>query len=300
MIPALVLTAGRATRLRPLSYLRAKAALPVAGPSIVERIIAWLARAGVSDVVLNLHHLADTITAITGDGSHLGVRVRYSWESPVLGSAGGPRHALGLLAAPTFLIVNGDTLTDVDVTALTAAHAASGALVTMALTPNRQPEKYGGIILDTHGAMIGHRRKGEPGDSFHFVGVQVAQGDAFASLPDGVPAETVTELYRDWIRHKPGSIRGVVSEARFFDIGTPRDYLETSLALAARESRGPLLGVRTTIASTAHVIDSVLWDDVHVEDGARVERCVLTDGTTVSAGTSLADVVVINGVGSHL
>lgn len=236
-LPALILTAGLATRLRPLSLLRAKAALPVAGTTIVERILAWLAGAGVRDVVLNLHHLPHTITAVTGDGSHLGVRVRYSWETPILGSAGGPRLALPLLGAPAFLIVNGDTLTDVDVTALAAAHAASGAIVTMALTPNTQPEKYGGILLDERGAMIGHRKAGAPGDSFHFVGVQVAQREAFETLPAGVPAETVTGLYRDLIRATPGSVRGVVSDASFFDIGTPGDYFETSLAIAARESQ---------------------------------------------------------------
>src|SRR5215468_3964491 len=117
MIPALVLTAGLATRLRPLSLVRAKAALPVAGITLVERILARLAAAGVRDVVINLHHLAHTITAVVGDGSPLGVRVRYSWESPVLGSAGGPRHALPLLEslppqsreaaeAGTFFLVN--------------------------------------------------------------------------------------------------------------------------------------------------------------------------------------------------
>src|SRR5262249_26325952 len=113
MIPALVLTAGAATRLRPLSYVRAKAALPVAGKPLVRRILRQLAAAGVRDAVLNLHHLAHTITSVVGDGADLGMRVRYSWESPgVLGTAGGPRHALPLIDAPTFLVVNGDTLTD--------------------------------------------------------------------------------------------------------------------------------------------------------------------------------------------
>jgi NDP-sugar pyrophosphorylase family protein len=233
-----VLTAGLGTRLRPFSLVRAKAALPVAGTPIVERIITWLAAAGVWDIVLNLHHLPDSITAITGDGAHLGVRVRYSWEVPLLGSAGGPRRALPLLDSSTFLIANGDTLTNVDVEALAAAHTASGALVTLALTPNRQPDKYGGILLDEHGAMIGHRRSGEPGEGFHFVGVQAAERDAFAGLADGVPAETVTEWYRDVIRARPGSIRGFVTDAEFFDIGTPHDYFTTSLALAERETHG--------------------------------------------------------------
>ena len=80
MNPALVLTAGLATRLRPLSFLRAKAALPIGDQVIVQRILRWLAGHGVRDAVLNLHHLPHTITRIIGDGTADGVRVRYSWE----------------------------------------------------------------------------------------------------------------------------------------------------------------------------------------------------------------------------
>ena len=87
---ALVLTAGLGTRLRPLTQVRAKPAIPVAGEPMVRRIVRWLA-GGVTDVVLNLHHLPETLAAAVGDGSDLGVRARYSWEQPeVLGSAGGP------------------------------------------------------------------------------------------------------------------------------------------------------------------------------------------------------------------
>src|SRR6266446_5649745 len=115
MIPALVLTAGLATRLRPLSFVRAKAAMPVAGQPLVQRILRWLASAGVTDAVLNLHHLPETITGVVGNGAADGLRVRYSWEMPILGFAGGPRHALSLLGSGEFLIVNGDTLTDVNI-----------------------------------------------------------------------------------------------------------------------------------------------------------------------------------------
>src|SRR4030095_7669245 len=100
MIPALVLTAGLATRLRPLSFVRAKAALPIGDRAIVQRILQWLAGHGVNDAVLNLHHLPHTITRIVGDGSTEEVRVRYSWEMPVLGSARGPTRAPALPPPP--------------------------------------------------------------------------------------------------------------------------------------------------------------------------------------------------------
>ncbi len=135
--PALVLTAGLATRLRPLSSVRAKAALPVAGEVLVLRILRWLRRSGVTRVVLNLHHRAETITREVGDGSAIGLEARYSWEPEVLGSAGGPARALPLLEADRFLIVNGDTLADVDLTALAAQHVDTNAVVTMAVVDAR-------------------------------------------------------------------------------------------------------------------------------------------------------------------
>ena len=154
MIPALVLTAGHATRLRPLSFVRAKAAVPVAGEPLASRILRGLAAAGVTDAVLNLHHLPHTLTTLIGDGADAGVRVRYSWEVPVLGSAGGPRRALPLLGASTFLIVNGDTLADIDIAAVVADHRRSGALVTMAVVPNNEPDKYGGVMAANDGTRI--------------------------------------------------------------------------------------------------------------------------------------------------
>ena len=140
---ALVLSAGLGTRLRPLTYIRAKAAVPVNGEPLVRRVIRWLAGHGVRDIVVNLHHRPATIAAVLGDGSDLDVRVRYTWEQPVLGSAGGPRRALPLLTDGTrapFLLVNGDTLTDLALTGLIAAHHESGARVTMAVIPNPRPD----------------------------------------------------------------------------------------------------------------------------------------------------------------
>ena len=303
MIPALVLTAGLATRLRPLSLVRAKAALPVAGDPLVRRILWWLAGAGVTDAVLNLHHLPHTITGIVGDGADDGIRVRYSWEMPVLGSAGGPRRALPLLGVPTFLIVNGDTLTDVDINALVRDHEQSGALVTMAVIPNAETARYGGVAVDGGGAVTGFVTRGSPQPSHHFVGIQVASAHAFASLRDDVPSESVSERYPALIAEHPGSVRAFVTSAECFDIGTPGDYLNTSLLLGTRDSglgtraansgsRTPtpdsrlLVGARTRIASDARIEDSVVWDDVEVRAGVTLRRCVVTDGVQMPAGTS--------------
>lgn len=287
MLPGLVLTAGLATRLRPLSLVRAKAALPVAGVPLAARVIGWLRRFGVDDLVLNLHHRPETLTRVIGDGSHLGVRVRYSWENPVLGSGGGPRHALPLLGGSPFVIVNGDTLTDLDLQALIGAHARSGALVTLALIPNPAPERYGGVLLQGD-VITGFTRRGAGAENFHFIGVQVVERAAFERLPDGVPAESVGALYPALMRERPGSVRGFVSTASFDDIGTPADYFDTHWAVARRDGTA----VATAPIAAPGVRGSILWDGVTVDAGAEVSDCILTDGVRVPAGCRLNRVLV--------
>jgi NDP-sugar pyrophosphorylase family protein len=305
MVPALVLTAGLATRLRPLSFVRAKAALPVAGIPIVRRILRWLAAGGVIDVVLNLHHLPHTLTTLVGDGSDLGLHVRYSWETPVLGSAGGPKRALPLLQpadvkpdgqrptrASSFLIVNGDTLTDVNLGAVVDDHQRSGALVTIAVVPNTEPDKYGGALVNRDGTVTGFAKRGSAQGSFHVIGVQVAEPEAFASVPADIPFESTRALYPSLIQSRPGTIRAFHASAEFFDIGTPADYLATSLLLAEREAIGLDMGARHDVSSTARVERSILWDDVVVGDGAMLKECVVTDGVHVPADTSWHGVTI--------
>lgn len=286
MIPgALVLTAGLGTRLRPLTWLRAKAAVPVNGETLARRVVGWLASRGVADVVLNLHHHPASIAASVGDGADLGARVRYSWEQPVLGSAGGPRHALPLVGGGPgpFLIVNGDTLTNLDLDALLRRHREQGALVTMALIPNPRPEQYGGVLAEED-RVTGFTRAGRSSRNFHFIGVQVAEREVFAGLPDGVPAESVNQLYPALLAGRPGSIAAFVSDASFQDIGTPADYLRTSVQLARDEGDRLVSGRGVRVHPTAIVRDSALWDDVTVGAGATIVECVLADGVRIPEG----------------
>ncbi len=314
---ALVLTAGLGTRLQPLTLARAKAAAPVDGEPLARRTIRWLVSHGIRDLVLNLHHRPESIAAAVGDGSDLGARVRYSWESPVLGSAGGPRHALPLLLDPPspqggrdtasalFVLVNGDTLTDVDLPAMIRRHRERGALVSMALIRNPRPDKYGGVRLDAGGAITAFTRPqrglppapSEVEGSFHFIGPQVVNAEVFAGLPDGVPAESVLDVYPRLMRDRPGSVVGFTGDWRFQDIGTPADLLDTSLALAAADGRPgrPRWGRRVTIDAAARVTRSVLWDDVTIGAGAEIDECVVADGVTIAPGARHRRCAIVRG-----
>jgi NDP-sugar pyrophosphorylase family protein len=289
---ALVLTAGLGTRLRPLTCVRAKAALPVNGEPLVRRIIRWLVSLGISDLVLNLHHKPETIAGLVGDGSDLDARVRYSWEQPVLGSAGGPRHALPLLTDP-FVLVNGDTLTNVDLDALVKLHHASGADVTMALIPNPRPDKYGGVLVSDDGWVTGFTRRDPAARSFHFIGVQMAAARVFVGLPDGVPAESVGSLYPRLIRENPRAIRAFASDAAFHDIGTADDYLRTSIDRAASEGDRLTAGSAVRISKSARVLRTAVWDDVSIGDGASLVECVVGDGARVPVGARFERCVLL-------
>jgi NDP-sugar pyrophosphorylase family protein len=286
---ALVLAAGLGTRLGPLTASRAKPSLPVAGPSLIERVAGWLADAGIRDLLINLHYRPETITALVGDGARLGARVRYSWEQPILGSAGGPRRAFALTTADRLWLVNGDTICGVALEAMAAAHAGSDALVTMAVIPNPDPNRYGGAALSGD-IVTGFVPRGR-GPSWHFVGVQIAERAAFEALQDGVAEESVGRRYPALIAGRPGSIRAFRSQAAFHDIGTPADYLAACLHFAvSNPSRLVAAGAR--VAAGAHVEDSVVWDDVDVAAGARLVRSIVMSGARVPSGfTAFGQVV---------
>jgi mannose-1-phosphate guanylyltransferase len=285
-IPAVVLTAGLATRLRPLSLIRAKAALPLAGRPLVWLILEQLRDAGVTDAVLNLHHLPHTLTSRIGDGSALGLPVRYSWETTVLGSAGGPRRAVPLVDGPTCFVVNGDTLCSVDFSGLLAAHRRSGAVVTMATTANHEPHKYGGVVATADGEVTGFAPPGSTTPSQHFVGVQVVETAAYADVPPDTPWASIATLYPALLAARPGSIRTFPAGDTFHDIGTPLDYIRTALEFGGNGA-APAHG-----DDGARVVDSVLWDGVTLGRGASLTRCVVTDDVVVPAGATFSHAIL--------
>jgi NDP-sugar pyrophosphorylase family protein len=296
------MTAGLGRRLAPLTAVRAKPAVPVAGEPLVRRIARWLGGEGITELVLNLHHLPASITRRLGDGSDLGLRVRYSWEQPtLLGTAGGPRQALDILETDPFLIVNGDTITNVNLRDLAAVHAASGALVTLAITPNRAPDRYTGLRFDDNWRLRpGVARRGrEAIGSFHFLGVQVVQADALAWLPGRRAVDSIGDAYATLLSKRPGSIAGYLSEASFEDIGTIPDYWRTSCAFIARHD-GAWSDGSAVIAPGARVVNSLLWDDVRVDAGASLDDCIVTDGVHVPAGASYRRAVLRTGDGGAI
>jgi len=293
-VHALLLTAGLGTRLDPLTRLVAKAAAPLAGRTLAERALTWVRREGIRDVVLNLHHKPETITGAIGDGAHLDLRVRYSWEQPVLGSAGGPRHALDLVESDPFVIVNGDTLCDVALAPMIKAHKRSGAQATLALVPNPSPDFYNGVRLDDKHRIVEFVPAGpDAAGTFHFIGIQVVSKSILEPLADGVPAESVKGLYRDFVRTTPGVVRGWPLTLPFVDIGTAEDYLRAALAIAAGEDGGSTVEAGAKVDPSARLTRTVVWADARIGAGADLEDCIVAGPLTVPAGSVAGPTMIL-------
>lgn len=284
-LPALVLTAGLGTRLRPLTDRLAKPALPVGDDALVMHVLRHLAAQGIREAVLNLHHLPATVARAVGDGGGTGVRVRYSWEYPgPLGSAGGIRHALPLIEGDTFLVVNGDSLCDLPLATLVEDHRRTGALVTFGLIPHPVPHKYGGVLLSADGVVTGFPGRASALETWHFPGIQVVQREVFASLPDNEPAESVRAVYPALMATRFGAVRGRVFQAGWLDVGTVDDYRATCRVLAG-DAGGNTVSRGADVSPAAMLSRTVVWAGGRVAAGCQLTDCIVTDGTVVPAGT---------------
>ena len=289
--PALILTAGLGTRLAPLTHARAKPAVPVVGVPIILRVLRWLAEQEIHSVVLNLHHLPHTITEVVGHGNDLDLRVRYSWESTILGSAGGIRLALSILGK-RFFVINGDTLVNVNLRDLQQTHERTAADVTLAITDHPLNSRYGGVAINKTGFVRKFCTPGVP--SQHFVGVQLTEASVFERLPVGIPASTVGGLYDNLLLDGSGQIATHYFKGHFYEVGTPADYLQTSLEVAQNEGHMNLpTGKRNHIHPTANITRTILWDDVVIGKHTRLTDCIVTDGVCLPDHTMCAQEILI-------
>jgi NDP-sugar pyrophosphorylase family protein len=279
--------------------------VPIGDLTLIEHVLEWLRQQGVRDLVINLNHRAETITGAIGDGVHLGLHVRYSWENPILGSAGGPKRALKLLAVDPgdpFLIVNGDTLCPIELAPMIAAHRRTEAAVTMAVVPNPSLRRYNGILLDEADRILRFVPKdpsgaGEPApETWHFVGIQVATPDVFDHLADGVPAETTSEIYLQMLEDRIGSLRAWRVHDRFVDVGTPRDYLQaaTSAVAAGDRSRNHItMPADSSPPAGTHLTRSVVWPGARLAPDVELDECVVAGMVTLPAGFSARQSVLV-------
>src|SRR5262245_22668947 len=292
---AMVLAAGKGERMRPLSLLRAKPALPVLNRPLLLWTLERLARHGVTEVVINLHHLPESVVAAVGRRP-FGLAVSYSREVRILGTGGGPRQARDFFGREPFLLVNGDCVFDFDLTRLVRRHAASGAAATLALKPNPDPRVYGPVVTDRRGWVRSlpdlERRAGTVS---LFTGIHVVDPALLDRLPPG-PSDSVRDLYAPLVADG-GRVQGVRVPGAWYDLGRPKLYLDAQLRLMRSRRAGPrgLVHRGAAIGRRARVVRAVLGEAV-VGAGARIERSVVWDGARVGAGALVRRSIVASGV----
>ena len=224
---AMILAAGRGERLRPLTENTPKPLVRVAGRCLIDYAIDTCRKAGLTDVIINLHHLGDQIREHLGDGSQLGVRVSYSEEMTLQGSGGGIRDAQALLEGAPFVTLNSDTIIDIDLGPVLAAHRKRKASVTLVLRKDPEMEKFGLVQLEGDnrvGAFLDTQRPGagETLEPYMYTGVQVIDPEIFSYMPKTGPFSITQVTYPDMLMAgRP--LYGYPFTGPWLTVGTPEE-----------------------------------------------------------------------------
>jgi mannose-1-phosphate guanylyltransferase len=294
-VQAVVLVGGEGTRLRPLTLTTPKQMLPVGRRPMIERVLTHLARHGIDTAVLSLGYRPDAFTDAYPEGSCAGVALTYAVEDLPLDTAGAIRFAARSAGLDeTFVVVNGDVLTDLDVTGLVAFHRDRGAEATLALTPVEDPSAFGVVPTDDEGRVLAFIEKPGPGEAptnLINAGTYVLEPSVIARIPGdrrvSIERETFPALVGD------GGLYALGSAAAWLDAGTPATYLAANLRYAGDH---PVAGC--DLAGTAAVITSVLGDHVEVGSGAVIESSVCFDGVAIEAGAEVRSSII--GLGARI
>ena len=298
---ALILAGGEATRLRPLTSTIPKPVVPLGDRPFIAHMIEWLRRHGVDDVILACGFMAGDVRAVLGDGAALGVRLRYVEEPRPLGTGGALKYAEDVLD-DRFLMLNGDVLTDIDLTAQLEQHERTSARATLALVAVEDPSAYGLVRLAADRSVIEFLEKPEKSaidTNLINAGAYVLERDVLEQMP---PPGTNVSIERDVFPKLVGhGLFGHPADAYWLDIGTPERYLQGTFDIVSGrvatgvpfQRDGVLVLAGSEIAPGATVgPDAVIGPGATVGEGAAIERSVVLKGASVGASCSLRDAIV--------
>jgi mannose-1-phosphate guanylyltransferase len=297
---AIVLVGGFGTRLRPLTLTTPKQMLPVGNRPMIERVVESLAKGGVTDAVLSLGYRPDAFIDRYPSGICAGVRLHYAVEPEPLDTAGAIRFAARHAQLDeTFIVLNGDVLTDLDLRDLVTLHRDRGAEATIALTPVEDPSRYGVVPTADDGLVLGFIEK-PPRDqaptNWINAGTYVVEPSVVDRIPSGRRVSIERETFPALVADR--SLFALQSDVYWVDAGTPSTYLEVNLDLLDGKRGAPEIGIdtRTSIAPTAKVLRSVVGSRTSIDADAEVVDSVIMNDTRIGAGAVIRDSVVGVGV----
>jgi mannose-1-phosphate guanylyltransferase len=307
---AMVMAAGLGTRLRPLTYEVPKPMVPVANRPVIEHILRLLRSHGLGEVVANLHWFPETIEDHLGDGSALGVELTFMREERLLGTAGGVRNARDFLTADggPFVVMAGDALTDVDLTALVVAHRSNGGIATLATKRVANTSEYGVIVTGSDGRIQGFQEKPDPAEALSDLAncmIYVLEPEVFDHFPGEDAPDFALDVFPALLDHDvPFHVH--VSDAYWNDVGSPAEYLQGNLDAVTGavevELEGELLTGGTeedpagqpggwTLSGPALISAAA-----EVGEGARLDGpLVVGPGARIGAGASIRRSVLLAG-----
>ena len=309
---AVLMAGGEGSRLRPLTSRRPKPLAPVAGKPVAEHIVNLLRRHGFTEIVATLHYLADEIEAYFGDGSALGVKMHYVVEDTPLGTAGAVKLAHDLIGNEPFLIISGDALTDVDLSAIVRHHQEHRNDVTIALQRVTNPLEFGVVVTDESDRIVRFLEKPSWGEVFSDTintGIYVLQPEILNRMVRGRVYDWSKDLFPEMLR-EGAQLGGYVFDAYWTDIGNLEQYQQANydalegkvqLELPGDELRpGVRAGSNARIAEGATIEGPViLGNDVRIAAGATIQgpaavgdRAIVERGATIARSVAWEDVYV--------
>ena len=302
---AVILVGGEGTRLRPLTSTVPKPVVPLVDRPFIAYLLEWVARHGVDDVVMSCGFLATAVRNVLGDGSQYGLRLRFIEEPEPRGTAGALKYAEDFLDE-RFLMLNGDVLTDLDLTAQIAQHDATGAVGTLALVAVADPTAYGLVRLHDDQSVKEFVEK----PSADQIDTKLISAGAYVlerAVLDLIPADRNVSIEREvWPQLVGDGLYGFAAEAAYWlDIGTPERYLqgtfdilEGNVVTAVADRLGPgYLAVGDRVQAAGRIVPPALVEhDCQIAAGAHVgSLVVLGAGVSVGEGTTIERSVVLNG-----
>lgn len=324
---AMILAAGGATKLYPLTYSLPKPLVPVLNVPVIEHIVGLLKRHGFDEVMINLHYLHRMIEEQLGDGSRFGVKIHYSFEPELLGTAGGVRNVADFFQE-TFLVIGADDLTDLDLTEMLAFHRQRKALATLGVVPVQTATEVGVLELDENSRVTWYLEKPGPEratpGNWGNTGVYFFEPEIFGHIPPKRVYDFGKHLFPELVRLRLPFYGYQLQQAFWMDIGTHLSYRQahwellegkTALTVPGEEVRphvwvsdgavvSPqaylrppvLVGPGARVEAGAEINGPVvLGANVVIKQGAKVRRSVLWDGCAIGANSSLDDCLVGSG-----
>jgi mannose-1-phosphate guanylyltransferase len=300
---AMVLAAGLGTRLRPLTYEITKPMVPVLDRPVMEHILELLDRHGFEEVIANLHYFPESIREYFGD------RISYHFEEELLGTAGGVRACAGFFGAEHFLVISGDALTDIDLSALVERHRTSGGVATLSVKKVADTREYGVVLHDRDGRITGFQEKPNPDEALSDLGncgIYVFRPDIFDFFPTTPFVDWANDVFPVLLEN---DIPFHIHEIREYwnDIGSLTelkhgtfDALRGALQLhiEGREIRPGVIVAEGCELGADLEVEGEAWIGAGVQIGAGVRLMgpvVLGDGARIGAGAQLRASIVFPG-----